>query len=58
MKTNDAIYYGSFMAGMIIGTLILRELGVTGILQLIGGVALGVGVGYAMESAYDGGRNE
>jgi len=58
MKTTDAIYYGGLMVGIIIGTLVLRELGVTGIWQLIGSLVLGVGVGYAAERAYSSGLTD
>jgi hypothetical protein len=52
MKTQDAIYYGGLIAGMILGAWLLRELGVTGIFQLLGGLALGVGLGYTAEQVY------
>jgi hypothetical protein len=52
MQLQDAIYYGGLITGMILGTLMLREFGVPGLGQLIGGFALGVGIGYVAEQAY------
>lgn len=54
MSTKDAVYYIGLMVGLIAGTMTLRMLGVGGILQLIGGLVVGVGVGYLAERAYGG----
>ncbi len=56
MQIQDAIYYGGLIAGMILGTLILREFHVPGLGQLLGGLVLGVGLGYVAEQAYSRGR--
>ena len=49
MNPKDAPYYIGLMMGLIIGTLGLRALGVTGILQFIGSLAIGIGVALAAE---------
>ena len=54
MNTKDAVYYVGLMGGLIVGTLVLRSLGVGGILQFAGGIVVGVGCGYLAERAYSG----
>lgn len=49
MDPKDAPYYIGLMAGLIIGTLGLRALGVTGILQFIGALLIGIGVALVAE---------
>ena len=49
MDPKDAPYYIGLIAGLIIGTLGLRALGVTGILNMIGALAVGIGVALAAE---------
>lgn len=49
MDPKDAPYYIGMIAGLIIGTLGLKALGVTGILQIIGALAVGIGVALAAE---------
>jgi hypothetical protein len=56
MKTQDAVYYGGLIAGMILGAWLLRELGVTGLFQLLGGLALGAG--YTAEQVYSNSREK
>jgi hypothetical protein len=58
MKTQDAIYYGGLIAGMILGAWILREMGVTGLFQLLGGLAFGFGLGYTAEQVYNGSQGD
>ena len=53
MKIADAIYTSGLILGMIIGTLLLGKIGVTGIWQLLGGLVTGVGLGYMVESVYN-----
>lgn len=49
MNPKDAPYYIGLMLGLIIGTLGLRALGVTGILQMIGALVVGVLVAVAAD---------
>lgn len=56
MKTQEAVYYGGLIAGMILGGWLLQELGITGIFQLLGSLGLGVGIGYTAEKVYNGSR--
>ena len=49
MNPKDAPYYIGLIAGLIIGTLGLRALGVTGILQFIGALAVGIAIALAAE---------
>jgi hypothetical protein len=49
MNPKDAPYYIGLMAGLIIGTLGLRALGVTGIFQFIGALLVGIGIALAAE---------
>lgn len=51
MNTKDAVYYAGLMGGLLVGTLVLRSFGVGGILQLVGGLVVGVGCGYLAEQA-------
>ena len=62
MTIGDAIYWSGLIAGAVIGTVGLRYLGATGIVPLaaqypivplIGGIVLGVGIGYVAERAYN-----
>ena len=49
MDPKDAPYYIGLIAGLIIGTLGLKALGVTGIFQFIGALVVGIGVALAAE---------
>lgn len=49
MDPKQAPYYIGLIAGLIIGTLGLKALGVTGILQFIGSLAVGIAVALAAE---------
>jgi hypothetical protein len=49
MNPKDAPYYIGLIAGLIIGTLGLKALGVTGILQFIGALIVGIGIALAAE---------
>jgi hypothetical protein len=49
MDPKDAPYYIGLIAGLIIGTLGLKALGVTGIFQFIGSLAVGIAVALAAE---------
>lgn len=62
MSIGDAIYWSGLIAGAVIGTVGLRYLGAAGmfplaeqypIVPLIGGVVLGVGIGFVAERAYN-----
>ena len=56
MSKDDVPYYVGLFAGLIVGTLVLRALGVTGILQALGGLVCGVGFGYVADQACKGTR--
>jgi hypothetical protein len=49
MNPKDAPYYIGLIAGLIIGTLGLKALGVTGIFQFLGALAVGIGIALAAE---------
>lgn len=49
MDPKEAPYYIGLIAGLIIGTLGLKALGVTGIFQLIGALVVGVGIALVAE---------
>ena len=49
MDPKDAPYYIGLMAGIMIGYLGLRALGVTGILQFIGAIVVGIAVALVAE---------
>ena len=49
MNPKDAPYYIGLIAGIMIGWLGLRALGVTGIIQFIGALAVGIGVALVAE---------
>jgi hypothetical protein len=49
MNPKDAPYYIGLMAGLIIGTLGLKALGVTGIFQFIGALVVAIGIALAAE---------
>ena len=49
MDPKQAPYYIGLMAGIMIGWLGLRALGVTGIFQLLGAFAVGIGVALVAE---------
>jgi len=51
MTRNDALYYGGLMGGLIVGTLALRAMGMPSLIQLVGGLIVGVGCGYLIERA-------
>ena len=54
---KDLFYWGGLIAGMGIGHLGLAQLGVHNrILQLLAGLALGVGLGYMLERMYTSGQ--
>lgn len=52
MQTKDAIYWIGLMAGLVIGSQIMKMLGIGGILQFLGGLVLGVGCGLLAERLY------
>jgi hypothetical protein len=52
MNPKDAPYYIGLMAGLIIGTLGLKALGVTGIFQFIGALVIGMAVALAAEHVH------
>jgi len=56
LSTRDAIYYGGLIGGMIVGVTLMRALGFGGIIQLLGGVVVGVGLGYVLEQVYKSSR--
>ena len=49
MDPKDAPYYIGLIAGLIIGTLGLKALGVTGIFQFIGALIISIGIAVAAE---------
>ena len=49
MNPKDAPYYIGLMAGIMIGWLGLRAIGVGGILQFLGAIAVGIGVALVAE---------
>jgi len=52
MNTKDAVYWAGLMAGVCVGFLAIRSLGFGQIWQLLGGIAVGVGVGYVAEQMF------
>ena len=52
MKKREAVYTGGMMAGIILGTFILRPLGFNNIIVLIGGIVIGIGVGMVAEQTF------
>jgi len=62
MSIGDAVYWTGLIAGAVIGVLGLRYLGAAGIfpladqypiVPLLGGIVLGVGIGFVAERAYN-----
>ncbi|MEW6212010.1 MAG: hypothetical protein AB1631_26880 [Acidobacteriota bacterium] len=53
MSIKDAVYYAGLMVGLIIGTLTMRALGAGGILQILGALVVGVGLGVVAQKLYE-----
>ena len=49
MDPKDAPYYIGLIAGLIIGTLGLGALGVTGIFRFLGALVIGIGIALVAE---------
>ena len=56
MSIKDAVYYAGLMAGLIIGTMTMRALGASGILQMLGALVVGVALGFAAQKVYESGK--
>lgn len=52
MNFKDVPYYLGLMGGLIVGSLALGMAGVSGLWQLLGGLAVGVGAGYVLDQAF------
>lgn len=53
---NDLVYYGGLFGGLIVVYLAGRPYGVHPIALLVGGLVVGVGLGYVLERLYDRSR--
>ena len=54
MDKKDVPYYVGLIAGLIAGSLIMGALGFTGIIQLLGGLCVGVAGGVLVEKIWPG----
>ena len=52
MKKKEAIGYIGFIAGAVVGSLIMQQLGYGGLIKLIGAVVCGMGLSYMAERAF------
>ena len=52
MSIKDVPYYVGLILGLVVGTLALRLMGVSGIFQLLGGLAVGVGAGWVLDQMF------
>jgi positive regulator of sigma E activity len=56
MSIKEAVYYAGLMVGLIIGTFAMRALGANGILQILGALVVGVGLGFVAQKLYESGK--
>lgn len=50
---KDLVYYGGLFGGLIVVYLAGRPYGVHPLILLVGGIIVGVGVGYVLERLYE-----
>ena len=57
MSTKEAVYYAGLMVGLIIGTFVMRALGIGGILQILAALVVGVGTGFVAQKLYENSKH-